>query len=329
MITAYTRQNGKTSQHSLSDGAPLPPGTVWVDLLGCSPAQVAQFSQLIKQTIPPLRDVRLLEQARQQYVEKGTTYLTAPIIIGSQTETPSNGVVLFVLSPQLLVTVREAESRALSIFATRALDDHALLHDSETVFVGLLEAIVHRLADLTEITAHELEQVGRIVFSESLQRSKSPGQGNPASWRKIMIGLGKAARLNHRLLATLTGLDRLLAFLQSPQEPCVGETSYARLRSMQHDIKRLIDHSGAMINEATFLLDAIASAISIEQNNVVKIFSMVAVILMPPTMIASIYGMNFAHMPELNLWWGYPLALLAMLLSAILPWLWFKRSGWF
>ncbi len=329
MITAYVRHDGKVQRHTLGATTPLPAGTVWVDLKNCSESERTQFAQLIKQKIPPLHDVRLLEQARQHHVDKDVTTLTAPIIIGSQSDNPTSSTLMLILSPTLLITVREAESRALTLYGERVLEQPDLLRGSETAFVGLLEAVVQRLADLAEITAHELEQVGRIVFQEALQRTRALGQGRANNWRKIMAGLGKAARLNHRLLATLTGLDRLLAFLQTPGEPRVGEASYTQLRLMQQDIARLIDHANAMMNEATFLLDAIASAISIEQNNVVKIFSMVAVILMPPTMIASIYGMNFVHMPELGWWGGYPLALLAMLLSAILPWAWFKRNGWF
>jgi magnesium transporter len=329
MITAFSCANGMAARHALTPGAPLPPGTVWVDLAGCTSAELAQFAQLTKTRIPTLREVRLLEQTHQQFVEKGTTYLTAPLIIGSQSDQPSRGSLMFILSPHLLLTIHDAESRAISQFGERALKDPLLLQDSESAFVGLLESLLHRLADLGEIAAHELEQVGHVVFAESLQRSKAPGRGKADNWRKIMQGLGRTARLNHRLLGTLTGLDRLLAFVQSPAEPCVGEESYARLRAMQTDLLRLIEHTNAMINEATFLLDAIVGAISIEQNNVIKIFSMVAVVLMPPTMIASIYGMNFAHMPELAQPWGYPVALAAMLISAIVPWLWFKRSGWF
>lgn len=329
MITAHIHNGTATTHLPLAPGAPLPPGTVWVDLQGCSPAELAQFAQLVKTKIPPLQEVRRLEQKHQHYVEKGATYLIAPLIIGGQSDNPRSSSLMFVLSPHLLITIREAESRALTQFTERCTREPLLLRDSETAFVSIVESLVHRLADLGEIASHELEQVGQIVFAESLQRSAAPGRGKPNSWRKIMLGLGRTARLNHRLLATLSGLDRMLSFVQSPEEPCVGEENYARLRAMQIDLRRLIDHTNAMINEATFLLDAIVGAISIEQNSVIKIFSMVAVVLMPPTMIASIYGMNFVHMPELTQPWGYPLALAAMFISAIVPWLWFKRSGWF
>jgi len=329
MITAYSR-NGHVTRTVIEAGAPLPAGTVWVDLFNCTPDELTRFGQTHKVKLPTLRHVRLMEQSHQQYVGKhGITYLTTPTIVGAQGDNPTSGTILFVLSPHLLISVRQADSRAVSNFANMVMHEPVLLASSEAAFVNLIEAFVHRLADLSEVTAHELEQVSHIVFQESLQRSRAPGKGKPDSWRKIMAGLGRTARLNHRLLATLTGLDRLLAFVQTPDEPCVGEDNYAQLQLMQQDLKRLIDHSGAMINEANFLLDAIVGAISIEQNNVVKIFSMVSVILMPPTMVASIYGMNFAHMPELSHVWGYPVALVAMLLSAIIPWWWFKRSGWF
>jgi magnesium transporter len=252
-----------------------------------------------------------------------------PVIIGSQSEAPRTGTLHFALSSSLLITLRDGDSHAVRSYASRILSDSSQFQDPSSALVHLVQSFVARLADISEIISHDMEQVSRLVFHESLQRSKAPGRGKPDSWRKVLQGLGKTARLNHRLLATLSGIERMTAFASLPaQQEWIGK-HHAELAIIQRDLRALADQANAMVNEATFLLDAIVGAISIEQNNVIKIFSMVAVILMPPTMVASIYGMNFAHMPELDWLLGYPAALALMVLSGWLPWHWFRRNGWF
>lgn len=329
MITAYTR-NAKGAHHSvLPSGAAPPADTIWLDLKNCTPDELATTGHLLHIRIPPLRELRLLDQAHQLYTEKGALHLVVPLIVRSQTETPVAASLHFILTDKLLVTVREGESQAFQNFSdqlTRA--PHQLDHAS-SAFSGLVHAIIHRMADLSEVVAHEMDEVSRLVFQESLQRSKAPGRGKPDSWRKVLQGLGRTARLNHRLIASLSSFERMLAFVTEPKNADLPQTERDRLLLLIHDTRRLLAHATATVSEANFLLDAIASAISIEQNNVIKIFSMVSVVLMPPTMVASIYGMNFVHMPELAWGLGYPLALLIMIISGIVPLWWFKRSGWF
>jgi magnesium transporter len=321
MITAYT----PTGAHPLNAGQALPAGTVWVDANDCNESEVQALAQITHLTLPPLKDLRLLEQAHQSSIQKGVATLMVPTILGSQSDSPQNEVMLFVLSPNLLVTVHHGESRAITNFAREK--SAARLLNAETAFVGLLGALAARMADLSEIISHEMEQVSKIVFQESLQRSKALGRGKDTSWRRVLQGLGRTARLNHKLHTALSGLDRLLIFISSRE--LLSDNAKLIITPLQRDVHGLIKHVDFMVNESTFLLDAIVGAISIEQNSVIKIFSMMAVILMPPTMIASIYGMNFKHMPELAEPWAYPAALLLLLFSALVPWVWFKRQGWF
>lgn len=329
MITVYAQENGKLTRSEHRDGMALPASARWIDVDTCTADEVTRLEQLLHIKLPPVREVRLIEQQRQYYADRKALYITLPIVVSSQSSNPVTGALVVVVTPQFLITLRQSESRAIANYAEHLSKHAPQLATSSTAFVGLVEAIVGRLADLGENVSYQMEQVSRIAFLDSLQRAKTPGGGKADSWSKVLQGLGSTARLNHRALDALAGLDRMLAFLQQQGGSYLDAESLKRLSQLQTDINHLTSQSQSMVNEATFMLDAIVGAISIEQNNVIKIFSMVSVILMPPTMVASIYGMNFTHMPELALPWAYPAALVLMLISAILPWWWFKRNGWF
>lgn len=329
MITAYARTpQGVTHAVASPGSAPLA-NAVWIDLKDVDAEALAFVSHLLHLKIPQLREVRLLDQASQLYHDKGALHLVLPLIVRSQSESPTAASLHFILTEKVLITLREGESHAFQNFVESLGKRPHLLDHPAAVFTGLVSAIVSRMADLGETVAYEMDQVSRLVFQESLQRSKAPGRGKPDSWRRVLQGLGRTARLNHRLITSLSSFERMLAYVSDPKKIELPRPEREQLLMLQHDSRRLLEQANATVNEATFLLDAIASAISIEQNNVIKIFSMVAVVLMPPTMVASIYGMNFVHMPELGWIAGYPLALLLMIVSAILPVWWFKRHGWF
>ena len=124
-------------------------------------------------------------------------------------------------------------------------------------------------------------------------------------------------------------MDRLLHyFLQAAQSRQDDPHTIERIKTAQHDIRTLMDHARFLTERTNFLLDACLGMINTEQNQIIKLFSVVAVMLMPPTLVASLYGMNFKHMPELDWAYGYPLAVLAMVLSGILPYVYFRRKGW-
>lgn len=329
MIHIYAHTGRTISKTGHKPGLALPAGMAWIDVDRCDDNEIAQLAQLVKVKIPTLREVRLLDQSRQYFVERNALYVMTPIVVGSQSNNPSSGVMMFIITAGFIITVRKADSRALANFAESLQKRPELLANPTIAFLGLIDAVIDRLADLGEKVSYDMEQVSRLVFVDSLQRSRKPGNGSADAWRKVLQGLGTTARLNHRILASLAGLDRMIGFVLQYSGPLVNTDNHQRLVQLQTEVTHLTAQSESLVNEANFLLDAMVGAISIEQNNVIKVFSMVSVILMPPTMIASIYGMNFVHMPELSQVWAYPAALLLMLVSAILPWWWFKRNGWF
>lgn len=329
MITAYCTAGKTVKTHHLVALDVLPDNTIWLDIDRPTAEELAFVNKALKLQLGPLRTVRQMEQARQYMVQKKLVQIALPIIVNSSSATPEAGTLMLAMTKDCFVTYRGAESKAVRNFAEAVKHDALLLQDASSAMVTFMNCLTGRLADLAEVISDELQQVGKLVFQESLDRAANPGKGKAASWHKVLQGLGKTARLNHRLIDTLSGCIRTTDFLLHHAQGFFSEQQQSQIQELRLDAHRLQDHATAMMNESNFLLDAIVGAISIEQNNVIKIFSMVAVILMPPTMVASIYGMNFSQMPELSWPFGYPLALLVMAISGLAPWLWFKRRGWF
>jgi magnesium transporter len=192
------------------------------------------------------------------------------------------------------------------------------------VLLALLDAIVDRLADLLEGGGREIEAISRSIF-----RHVPDGARRGPDFRSILEQIGRQGDLVSNVADSLVTVERLVAFLTLVSEKrTTSKESRVRMKSLARDTRFLAGHAGSLSQKVTFLLDATLGMISIEQNAIIKIFSVAAVIFLPPTLVASIYGMNFHVMPELDWLFGYPFALGLMVLSAVLSYWVFKRQGW-
>jgi magnesium transporter len=224
--------------------------------------------------------------------------------------------VTFVLAKGVMVNVRYEKLRAFSVFAERAPESDVA--SAAAAFLGLLDAIVTRLAEILDRTGDAVEASSTFIF----QRPRS------GDFRPVLKELARAQSVTSMTRHSLVSLARLLSFANLAPEIGSDPECAAHLASLQRDAQSLTEHASFQSTHISFLLDAALGLINIEQNGIIKFFSVVAVIFLPPTLVASIYGMNFTHMPELDEPWGYPMALAMMVASAVLPVLWFKRRGW-
>jgi magnesium transporter len=192
------------------------------------------------------------------------------------------------------------------------------------VLVGLLEAIIDREADRVERIQGEVDKLSHTIFDAK--------GGERTRTRRFDVNIrtiGREGELTSRSRESLLSLDRLLTYLaHAMSERGDDKPLRARVKTAGRDVQSLADHIGYLSAKITFLLDATLGMINNEQNTIIKIFSVLAVALMPPTLVGTIYGMNFKHIPELDWLLGYPFALALMVASALLPWLYFKRKGW-
>ena len=297
---------------------------VWIDLVRPSADEGTQIERELGIEIPTRDEMEEIEISSRLYHEDGAAFMTAILPANADGDDPDMQPVSFILSDSQLITVRYHEPRAFETFLRRAEKTPMGCDTGEGVLVALLEAIVDRLADILERAGGDVDQISRQVF-----RRRKGKSTEARDFQSTLETIGSKGDLTSNIRNSLVTLDRLVGFMG---QRTFGHESpdghRERVKTLSRDVRSIADHASFLSQKITFLLDATLGMISIEQNAIIKIFSVAAVVFLPPTLIASIYGMNFEHMPELDWPLGYPFAIGLMILSAIMPYLFFKRRGW-
>lgn len=289
---------------------------VWIDLVRPTREEELAVEAALGLELPTIEEMQALEPSSRLYQEGGATFMTATLMAHAEDALPHTTPCTFVLAGDRLVTLRYETLRAFTVFSERAPGIGA--PTGSAALLGLMDAVVERLAQILDHMSDRVQAASVSIFQR-------PAAGN---FRPMLTNLAQAQSVTAMTRTCLVSLSRLLSFADLAPEISADAEDRAHLASLQRDAQSLIDHAGQQSAHIAFLLDASLGLINIEQNGIIKFFSVVAVVFMPPTLIASIYGMNFDVLPELHLPYGYPMALLAMLIAAILPVLWFKRRGW-
>jgi len=323
MLAVYVARGAALERRLVEAAADLPEGAVWVDLLSPTAAEDKLVERSLGVAVPTHEEMQEIEVTSRLYVENGARYMTATLICQTETANPRTTPVTFILAGHRLVTVRHDEPRPFTIVGQRLARACPTPATGETVMMELLDAIIDRLADILERISTDVDEVSREIFHPA-----APGSGF-AIRNRILRAIGSKGDLTSKVRESLVSIGRLLLFLANEADSMKwAKEQRALLKGMQRDVQSLSDHASYLSNKILFLLDAMLGVVSLEQNNIIKIFSVVAVVLMPPTLVASIYGMNFRHMPELDWQWGYPLAITLMLLAAVVPYFFFKWRKW-
>lgn len=299
----------------------------WVDLNHPTAEEEASVEAHLGVNIPTRDEMGEIELSNRFYIEGEALYATATILSKSDSETPEAHPVTFVLTPHYLVTVRYSDPYAFRVAGSRAAQGIGTEHVPQTMLLVLLEAIVNRLADVLEESGHQIDEVGKTIFRPH-QKMRKQRQISKPDYEEVLRQIGIYDDRISKLRESLLSISRLLGFVAQSAQVKNGSDMHVRMLELQRDIPALADHATFLSNKISFLLDATLGLISIEQSGIIKIFSVAAVIFLPPTLVASIYGMNFDFMPELSQPYGYPLALCAMVVSALLPCLYFKYRKW-
>ena len=304
----------------------IPDGATWIDLEEPTREEERLVERCIGLNIPTQDEMAEIEPSSRLYERNGALYMTISVLFGVQDGTPSTTPIGFVLSDNRLVTIRYATPKPIRAFGEHVRREPDLARDAATVLVRLLDAIIDRLADELENLSTEIEKISHHIFHHSVDKRRIPADRLTA----LLTRIGRAQTLLAKCGYSAVSSGRMLSFLAGT--PQLHETDQAdahrHLTSLASDIASLSEHANFLTDNLQFLLDASLGLISIEQNAAMKLFSWAAIVFLPPTLIAGIYGMNFDHMPELRWLFGYPMALILILISAILPILYFKRRGW-
>ncbi|WP_457582448.1 magnesium transporter CorA family protein [Ensifer canadensis] len=324
MITGYC-SNGETVILSVADKpVTLRPDIVWVDLVEPSKDEDLMMEKLLGISIPTRDDLKDIEPSSRLYMEADAVFMTASLVYRSETDIPDLTDVAFILHGGRLVTIRYAEPRAFALFKAAIHRIPGGCPNGVVMLTRLLETIADRTAEILEQAVGKIDDLSLQVFGDKAVVKRRPPHFLEARLRDVAG--------HHRLVAktrdSLASLSRLLTFVYTVPEVQADKDSRELCRSISRDIQTLSEHASFISGNITFLLDASLGLINVEQNAIIKIFSIASVVLLPPTLIASVYGMNFSVMPELEWQFGYPWALAAMVISAVIPFFFFRWKGW-
>jgi magnesium transporter len=320
-----------------ADGLTTP---IWTDLLEPTPDDITALEVVLGVDLPSRADMREIEPSSRIYSEDGALFMTANVLAGAATQDPVLDPVTFVLTPGRVVSIRYHDPVALQNVPQRALALQADCSTPVRMLMTLMEVLVERCADILEVESTAVDSLSRQIF-------QPPGQAAPKAvdLSAVITRIGRHNELNARLQDSLVTIERIVTHVTQMRldarkgrdgmqaGTAAVDMAHAgglngRDKRLVRDIRSLIAYAEAQSQRVSFMLDATLGLLNIQQNGIIKIFSVAAVVFLPPTLIASIYGMNFVHMPELAAPYGYPVALGGMVLSAILPYWFFKRKGW-
>jgi magnesium transporter len=304
-------------------GAPLPAEALWIDLL----EPTAEEEKLVEETlhidVPTREEMREIEASNRFYEDEGSLFMTATIVTKLDTDLPQNAQITFILVGRQLVTNRYTDPVSVRRFIHFSQSHPAACGSAATLLAGLLEAIVNRIADVLEHLGSEIDTLSSQIFSRSRHR-RSGG----SDFGRMLERIGQCGELVSKGRESLASLARLLVFVQQAAETHVREDARTRFRTLSRDVGPMSEYATFLGDKVQFLLDATLGMVSIDQNNVLKIFSVVTLFFLPPSVVVGFYGMNFERIAWLHTSWGPWYALGLMVVSGVAPYLYFKRRGW-
>ncbi len=318
MLNVFTLANGRLFQEeieSLDALAGLKP--VWVDLDAPTAEEKGWIAQHFGVTIPDdAVDDDLEESARFYEEDNGELHIRSDFLIDDD-ETPRNVRVAFILHNNVLFSVHSEELPVFRLLRLRARRIPALIEDAKDVLLKLYDADAEYSADALESIYDTLEAVSARVLRQPV---------NDQEAGEALSAIAREEDLNGRIRRNVMDTRRAVSFMMRSR--MLNAEQFEEARQILRDIDSLDSHSTFLFDKINFLMNATVGFININQNKIIKIFSVASVALLPPTLIASIYGMNFKAIPELDWGFGYPFALLLMLASVAAPFIYFRRKGW-
>jgi magnesium transporter len=326
MLTAYIVKSQGLARVDLTDPAQLPREAIWIDLLVPTPEEEKAVEALLAVDVPTREEMKEIETSNRLYEDNGALYMTATVAAKLDTQRPEITAVTFILANGRLITNRYIDTKPFQQFAAYAERHPAVCQSAVAILAGIIEAFIERIADILERTGGDLDLVSSNIFMRNGTVSESPTSHD---LRGLLERIGFNGELNSKARESLVSLGRLLMFVQQSGIAEMTAEQRSRFKSISRDVTSLSDHASFFGTKVSFLLEATLGLINVEQNNIIKIFSVAAVMFLPPTLIASIYGMNFHLLPELPGRYGNFLFSLGLMVASMgITYALFKRKGW-
>ena len=334
MLSAYGTENGCLIEFPAATPAAERPDVIWFDLVVPTAEEEKAVEAEVGIDIPTREELAEIEASSRLYQEDGAAFMTANLIRRGEHDQPESSPVTFIIKNNTLITIRYHHPQAFPVYVKRAMKPQTTAMTGWGVLISLLEAVVDRAADHLERVGQIVDETSKKTFGAGriLSGTNKRQRRRDVNLQELIENIGEEGVFTSKMRESLVSIGRVVAFMQAitdqMRQSKVMKENRARIKILQRDIISLTDHASFLNGKINFLLDAVLGLINIEQNGIIKIFSVAAVVFLPPTLVASVYGMNFTHMPELAWDYGYPFAIGLMILSAILPFWYFKQKGW-
>lgn len=319
MLRVLRRGGGGFDEPTCDGDLCVPPEAVWVDLVEPTRTEELAVERALGVQLPTREEAAAIEPSSRLYQEGGATFITAFVLVNSEGDQPDTVPVTFVVTAERLITIRYSTPRAFKLFSARAASQPGLCPSGVSTFLNLLDAIVDRTADVLERVSTDVDGISRAVFSRPA----------PKSFEPCLYQLGRAQTTNAEIRESLASLARATSFATLSPAIEGDRESRDHLRTINRDAQSLSEQSDALSSNIGFQLNAALGFINIQQTTNARVFSIIALVFLPPTLVASTYGMNFERMPELGWRYGYPFALGLMVVSAVGSLLLYHRKRWF
>ncbi len=314
MLTAFRLQNRRLEQIQAAEPDELSQDAVWIDLVDPTAEERARVSEFYNVRLPDAEDMEEIEATARFFKDDDGLHIHS-FFLHDFEDTPANITVAFILKDDHLFSLHEEELATIRLFRLRARSQDDLVGDAMSILLSLFTTKVDRLADILESVYTSLESASEKVLRQSEK-----------DLHVLLADIAEYEDTSGKARLSLLDTQRALTFILRNMK--LREAHVEQIRDVLRDVDSLLPHTAFLFDKVNFLMDAIQGFINIDQNRIIKIFSIAAVVFLPPTLVASIYGMNFHAMPELDWTFGYPIALTLMILSGLSPYWFFKRRGW-
>jgi magnesium transporter len=301
----------------------VPDNAIWIDMIEPTPEEDRRVERALGIEIPTREETKNIEPSELLYVENGTRYMTARILSQSGTESPKLAGISFILKDKHLITVRYDEPKSFQMFINRIARANACSPSGDHMLIALFETVIDRAAEILRMTGERIDETSALVFEAD--KNTRP---DVETFRTTLNTMGMEGSRISRVRESLVSIERTMLFLSANSVIALPDALRAEVRTTLRDLQSLEDHSTFLSSKIQFILDAVLGLVSLEQSKIAKIFSVASVVFLPPTLIASIFGMNFKAMDVLELSFGFPLSLGLMLLSIMATYGFFKMKRW-
>ncbi len=330
MLLTYTRDPATNTwqNNTAVPGQTISDHALWLDLWQPTIDEDRFLESILKIEVPTREDMREIEPSSRLYTENGVCVMTTSLLVGVDTPTPGVTPITFILAPNRFCTIRYNEPSSINLFAGRLLRQPNNLLLAEDLFLTLLDVVVDRLADVLENHGHALDTLCNDVFAANTDPTQRQSASAKArDLQQVLRKLGSIGNVVSMARESLVSIGRLLSFVGPAGDAWLKAESQAHIKTLIRDVRFLGEYGDAINTKINFLLDATLGLIDIQQTQSVKILSIASVVFLPPTLIASIFGMNFQHIPGLDHPLGFAMAMIAIVLAGIMPYLYFYRQG--